>query len=84
MARLARLPHRQTSKINQLGVNLKRERIMAKPIGLEVNDKQYSVNYPPDTPLLYVLDWSSATNESCRRDDSVDTNPQPPAAGRKV
>jgi aerobic-type carbon monoxide dehydrogenase small subunit (CoxS/CutS family) len=28
---------------------------MAKPIGLEVNDKQYSVNYPPDTPLLYVL-----------------------------
>ena len=28
---------------------------MAKPIGLEVNGKQYSVNYPPDTPLLYVL-----------------------------
>jgi aerobic-type carbon monoxide dehydrogenase small subunit (CoxS/CutS family) len=28
---------------------------MAKPIGLEVNGKQYPVNYPPDTPLLYVL-----------------------------
>lgn len=29
--------------------------MMAKPIGLEVNGKQYPVNYPPDTPLLYVL-----------------------------
>jgi aerobic-type carbon monoxide dehydrogenase small subunit (CoxS/CutS family) len=28
---------------------------MAKPIGLDVNGKQYPVNYPPDTPLLYVL-----------------------------
>jgi aerobic-type carbon monoxide dehydrogenase small subunit (CoxS/CutS family) len=28
---------------------------MAKPIGLEVNGRQYPVNYPPDTPLLYVL-----------------------------
>jgi aerobic-type carbon monoxide dehydrogenase small subunit (CoxS/CutS family) len=28
---------------------------MAKPIALEVNGKQYPVNYPPDTPLLYVL-----------------------------
>lgn len=28
---------------------------MAKPIGLEVNGKQYPVSYPPDTPLLYVL-----------------------------
>jgi len=28
---------------------------MAKPIELEVNGKRYSVNYPPDTPLLYVL-----------------------------
>jgi aerobic-type carbon monoxide dehydrogenase small subunit (CoxS/CutS family) len=28
---------------------------MAKPIGLEVNGKRYTVNYPADTPLLYVL-----------------------------
>jgi aerobic-type carbon monoxide dehydrogenase small subunit (CoxS/CutS family) len=28
---------------------------MAKPIGLEVNGKQYPVNYPADTSLLYVL-----------------------------
>jgi aerobic-type carbon monoxide dehydrogenase small subunit (CoxS/CutS family) len=28
---------------------------MAKPIELEVNGKRYPVNYPPDTPLLYVL-----------------------------
>jgi aerobic-type carbon monoxide dehydrogenase small subunit (CoxS/CutS family) len=28
---------------------------MAKPIGLEVNGKKYPVNYPADTPLLYVL-----------------------------
>jgi aerobic-type carbon monoxide dehydrogenase small subunit (CoxS/CutS family) len=28
---------------------------MAKTIELEVNGKRYSVNYPPDTPLLYVL-----------------------------
>jgi aerobic-type carbon monoxide dehydrogenase small subunit (CoxS/CutS family) len=28
---------------------------MAKPIELEVNGKRYAVNYPPDTPLLYVL-----------------------------
>jgi isoquinoline 1-oxidoreductase subunit alpha len=28
---------------------------MATTIGLEINGKQYSVNYPPDTPLLYVL-----------------------------
>jgi aerobic-type carbon monoxide dehydrogenase small subunit (CoxS/CutS family) len=28
---------------------------MAKPIGLEVNGKRYPVNYPADTPLLYVL-----------------------------
>ena len=25
------------------------------PIKIEVNGKQYAVNYPPDTPLLYVL-----------------------------
>lgn len=28
---------------------------MAKPIELEVNGKRYSVNYPAETPLLYVL-----------------------------
>jgi aerobic-type carbon monoxide dehydrogenase small subunit (CoxS/CutS family) len=28
---------------------------MAKPIELEVNGKRYATNYPPDTPLLYVL-----------------------------
>jgi aerobic-type carbon monoxide dehydrogenase small subunit (CoxS/CutS family) len=28
---------------------------MAKTIELEVNGKRYPVNYPPDTPLLYVL-----------------------------
>jgi nicotinate dehydrogenase subunit A len=28
---------------------------MAKSIGLEVNGKQYPINYPADTPLLYVL-----------------------------
>ena len=28
---------------------------MAKPIELDVNDKRYSVKYPPDTPLLNVL-----------------------------
>jgi len=28
---------------------------MAKTIELEVNGKRYSVNYPPETPLLYVL-----------------------------
>ncbi|HEY6266400.1 MAG TPA: (2Fe-2S)-binding protein [Candidatus Acidoferrum sp.] len=28
---------------------------MAKPIELEVNGKRYSVQYPPDTPLLSVL-----------------------------
>jgi aerobic-type carbon monoxide dehydrogenase small subunit (CoxS/CutS family) len=28
---------------------------MAKSVGLEVNGKRYSVSYPPDTPLLYVL-----------------------------
>src|SRR5580693_9394086 len=28
---------------------------MAKAIELEVNGKKYPVNYPPDTPLLYVL-----------------------------
>ena len=28
---------------------------MAKTIELEVNGKKYPVNYPPDTPLLYVL-----------------------------
>jgi aerobic-type carbon monoxide dehydrogenase small subunit (CoxS/CutS family) len=28
---------------------------MPKPMELEVNGKRYSVNYPPDTPLLYVL-----------------------------
>jgi aerobic-type carbon monoxide dehydrogenase small subunit (CoxS/CutS family) len=28
---------------------------MAKPIELEVNGKRYLVNYPADTPLLYVL-----------------------------
>jgi aerobic-type carbon monoxide dehydrogenase small subunit (CoxS/CutS family) len=28
---------------------------MAMPIELEVNGKRYPVNYPPDTPLLYVL-----------------------------
>ena len=25
------------------------------PIKIEVNGKRYAVNYPPDTPLLYVL-----------------------------
>ncbi len=25
------------------------------PIEIEVNGKRYAVNYPPDTPLLYVL-----------------------------
>ena len=28
---------------------------MAKPIELEVNGKRYPINYPADTPLLYVL-----------------------------
>jgi len=28
---------------------------MAKPMEIEVNGKRYAVNYPPDTPLLYVL-----------------------------
>src|SRR6267143_6501295 len=28
---------------------------MAKPIELEINGKRYPVNYPADTPLLYVL-----------------------------
>ena len=28
---------------------------MAEPLRLEVNGKRYSVNYPPETPLLYVL-----------------------------
>ena len=28
---------------------------MAKAIELDVNDKRYSVKYPPDTPLLNVL-----------------------------
>ena len=28
---------------------------MAELIRLEVNGKHYSVNYPPETPLLYVL-----------------------------
>ena len=28
---------------------------MAKALELEINGKKYSVNYPPDTPLLYVL-----------------------------
>src|ERR1700730_522447 len=28
---------------------------MAKPIELEINGKRYPVNYPGDTPLLYVL-----------------------------
>jgi len=28
---------------------------MATPIELEINGKRVSVNYPPDTPLLYVL-----------------------------
>jgi isoquinoline 1-oxidoreductase subunit alpha len=28
---------------------------MPKTLELEVNGKRYSVNYPPDTPLLYVL-----------------------------
>jgi aerobic-type carbon monoxide dehydrogenase small subunit (CoxS/CutS family) len=28
---------------------------MPKAIELEVNGKKYPVNYPPDTPLLYVL-----------------------------
>jgi len=28
---------------------------MAESIRLEVNGKRYTVNYPPDTPLLYVL-----------------------------
>jgi aerobic-type carbon monoxide dehydrogenase small subunit (CoxS/CutS family) len=28
---------------------------MAKPIELQVNGKRYTANYPPDTPLLYVL-----------------------------
>jgi aerobic-type carbon monoxide dehydrogenase small subunit (CoxS/CutS family) len=28
---------------------------MARPIELEINGKRYPVNYPADTPLLYVL-----------------------------
>ncbi len=28
---------------------------MATSTELEINGKRYSVNYPPDTPLLYVL-----------------------------
>jgi aerobic-type carbon monoxide dehydrogenase small subunit (CoxS/CutS family) len=28
---------------------------MAKAIELEINGKMYPVNYPPETPLLYVL-----------------------------
>jgi isoquinoline 1-oxidoreductase subunit alpha len=28
---------------------------MAKSLEIEVNGKRYAVNYPPDTPLLYVL-----------------------------
>ncbi len=28
---------------------------MAKAMEIEVNGKRYPVNYPPDTPLLYVL-----------------------------
>jgi len=28
---------------------------MATSMELEINGKKYSVNYPPDTPLLYVL-----------------------------
>ena len=28
---------------------------MAKPLEIEVNGQRYSVTYPPDTPLLYVL-----------------------------
>lgn len=28
---------------------------MATSIELDINGKRYSVNYPPDTPLLYVL-----------------------------
>lgn len=28
---------------------------MPGSLQLEINGKQYSVNYPPDTPLLYVL-----------------------------
>ena len=28
---------------------------MAKPIEMEVNGRRYTANYPPDTPLLYVL-----------------------------
>lgn len=28
---------------------------MATALQLEINGKRYSVNYPPDTPLLYVL-----------------------------
>lgn len=28
---------------------------MAKSLEVEVNGKRYAVNYPPDTPLLYVL-----------------------------
>ena len=28
---------------------------MASNLELEINGKKYSVAYPPDTPLLYVL-----------------------------
>jgi aerobic-type carbon monoxide dehydrogenase small subunit (CoxS/CutS family) len=28
---------------------------MAKSLEIEVNGKRYAVNYPPDTPLLFVL-----------------------------
>jgi len=28
---------------------------MGESLQLEINGKKYSVNYPPDTPLLYVL-----------------------------
>src|SRR5690348_18503489 len=29
--------------------------LMAKPLEIAVNGKRHTVNYPPDTPLLYVL-----------------------------
>src|SRR5205809_7795196 len=28
---------------------------MPKPVELEINGKRYPINYPPETPLLYVL-----------------------------
>src|SRR2546429_9709960 len=39
----------------RFGAKFFRGQAMAKLTELEVNGKRYPVNYPPDTPLLYVL-----------------------------